>query len=61
MFDRLNSYHQNFEITIELNHRKYETPNLPASMVAINSIFTRKVQNYLNHGPQKHQNAINER
>ena len=30
-------------------------------MVSINSILTGKVQNYLQHGPQKLENNINER
>ena len=56
LFDRLNSYHTNIKLPIELNPSKF----LTTSVVLINSTFTGKTQNYLHHGPPKLQNAINE-
>ena len=55
LFDRLNSYHTNIKLPIELNPSKF----LTTSVVLINSTFTGKTQNYLHHGPPKLQNAIN--
>ena len=60
LFDGLNNYHLNINLTIEVNPSKIWTPNSPTSMVRINSMFIRKAQNYLHHGPPKLQNSINE-
>ena len=60
LFDRLNSYHTNIKLTIELNPRKFLDTKLTTSVVLINSTFTGKTQNYLHHGPRKLQNVINE-
>ena len=54
LFDRLNNYHPNIKLTLEV-----WIPNSSTSMVLINSMFTRKKQNYLHHGPPKLQNTIN--
>ena len=54
MFDRLNNYHPNIKIIIELNPTKFlDTPNLSTSMVPINSTLPEKAQNYLHHKPPK--------
>ena len=60
LFDRLNSYHTNIKLPIELNPSKFLDTKLTTSVVLINSTFTGKTQNYLHHGPPKLQNAINE-
>ena len=51
LFDRLNNYHPNIKLTIEVNSSKF----LP-----INSTFIERTQNYLHRRPPKLQNAINE-
>ena len=60
LFDRLNSYHPNIKLTIEVN----PTKSLDTKITNINGIYKfnvyGKTQNYLHHGPPKLQNAINE-
>ena len=60
LFNRLNNYHPNIKLTIELNPSKFLDTKFTNSMVPINSMFIRKVQNYYPHGTQKFRNAINE-
>ena len=60
LFHRLNSYHPNIKLTIEVNSSRFLAPNTPTSMIPINVPFIGKTQNYLHHGPPKLQNAINE-
>ena len=60
MFNRLNNYHPNIKLTIELNPSKFLDTKLTNSIVPINSMFIRKVQNYYPYGPQKLRKAINE-
>ena len=59
LFHRLNSYHLNIKLTIEVNSSRFLAPNTPTSMIPINVPFIGKTQNYLHHGPPKLQNAIN--
>ena len=60
LFDRLNSYHPNIKLTIEVN----PTKSLDTKITNINGIYKfnvyGKTQNYLHHGPPKLQNAINQ-
>ena len=60
LFHRLNSYHPNIKLTIEVNSSRFLAPNTPTSMIPINVPFIGKTQNYLHHGPPKLQNGINE-
>ena len=59
LFDRLNSYHPNIKLTIEVNPSKF----LDTKLTNINGAYKfnvyGKTQNYLQHGPPKLQNAIN--
>ena len=62
LFDQLNSYYPNIKLTIEVNPSKFldtKLTNISGSYI-INSMFIRKTQNYLHHGPPKLQNTINE-
>ena len=59
LFHRLNSYHPNIKLTIEVNSSRFLAPNTPTSMIPINVPFIGKTQNYLHHGLPKLQNAIN--
>ena len=59
LFDRLNSYHPNIKLTMEVNPSKF----LDIKLTNINSTYKfnviGKTQNYLHHGPPKFQHAIN--
>ena len=61
LFDRLNSCHPNIKLNTELNPSKFLDTTLLTSMVLINSKFISKTQNYLQHGPPKFQNVINQK
>ena len=63
MFDRLNNYHSNIKLTIEVNPSNF----LDTKLTNINTAFEFNVyqkknnnQNYLDHGPPKLQNVVNE-
>ena len=57
LFDRLNSYHPNFKLTIDVNPSKFLDTKLTNGTYKFN--VYGKTQNYLQHGPPKLQNAIN--
>ena len=58
-FDRLNNYHPNIKLTIEVNPSRFLDTKLTNINVSVNSTFIGKTQNYFQHGPPKLQNAIN--
>ena len=59
LFDRLNSYHPNIKLTIEVNPSKF----LDTKLTNINGTYKfnvyRKAQSYLHYGPAKLQNTMN--
>ena len=57
LIDRLNNYHSNIKVTIEVNPSKF----LDTKLTNIyHQRLLKKTQKYLNHGPPKLQNAVNE-
>ena len=60
MFDRLNNYHLNIILSIDVNPSKFLDIKFNNTMMSINSTLIGRTEKYLPHGPPKLRNSLKE-